>query len=168
MDRHDIGDDRGGIEAALRALAAGGTRLTGVGIEDDILYGPTQVHALVDTAAAAGVDARYREIHSTKGHDAFLVEWDQLHDAPPGGPRRLTRSEGRRRVDAVSSRSAAGAWLNGRAPDSGSGGSRFESWRASQLHGGVWCVLVSATPPSTRSQETRPLGHRRHRDGRAP
>ena len=27
----------------------------------------------------------------------------------------------------------AGAWLNGRAPDSGSGGSRFESWRASQL-----------------------------------
>ena len=30
-------------------------------------------------------------------------------------------------------RAAAGAWLNGRAPDSGSGGSRFESWRASQL-----------------------------------
>jgi homoserine acetyltransferase len=26
------------------------------------------------------VPARYREIHSTKGHDAFLVEWDQLTD----------------------------------------------------------------------------------------
>jgi hypothetical protein len=33
---------------------------------------------VVVAAAAAGVDARYRELRSTKGHDAFLVEWDQL------------------------------------------------------------------------------------------
>jgi homoserine O-acetyltransferase len=78
MDRHDIGTGRGGVEAALTQLAAGGTGLTGVGIVDDILYGPRQVHALVDAAAAAGVEASYREIASTKGHDAFLVEWDQL------------------------------------------------------------------------------------------
>jgi homoserine O-acetyltransferase/O-succinyltransferase len=78
MDRHDVGRDRGGIDGAFQRLAAGGTRLTGIGIEDDILYGPRQIHLLVDAAAAAGVDARYREIHSTKGHDAFLVEWDQL------------------------------------------------------------------------------------------
>ena len=52
--------------------------MTGIGIQDDILYGPRQVRALVDAAAAAGVEARYREIRSTKGHDAFLVEWDQL------------------------------------------------------------------------------------------
>ena len=78
MDRHDAGADRGGLDAALRLLAGGGTRLTGVGIEGDILYGPTQVRALVETAAAVGVHARYRELHSTKGHDAFLVEWDQL------------------------------------------------------------------------------------------
>jgi homoserine O-acetyltransferase len=78
MDHHDIGAERRGRDAALAQLAAGGVRLTGIGIEGDILYGPAQVRGLVAAAAAAGVDSRYREIHSTKGHDAFLVEWDQL------------------------------------------------------------------------------------------
>jgi homoserine O-acetyltransferase len=77
MDGHDVGRGRGGIEAAFRVLAPVGA-VTGVGIPGDILYGPDQVRALVVAAAAAGVDARYREIRSTKGHDAFLVEWDQL------------------------------------------------------------------------------------------
>ena len=36
-----------------------------------------------------------------------------------------------RRRAAVECPPVIGAWLNGRAPDSGSGGSRFESWRAS-------------------------------------
>jgi homoserine O-acetyltransferase/O-succinyltransferase len=78
MDRHDIGAGRGGIDAALAHLAVADVRLTGIGIVDDILYGPRQVRALVGAALAAGIDARYREIESTKGHDAFLVEWDQL------------------------------------------------------------------------------------------
>jgi homoserine O-acetyltransferase/O-succinyltransferase len=78
MDGHDIGRGRGGIEVALRALAHGGTRLTGVGIEGDILYGPRQVQALVEAATQAKVEARYQELRSTKGHDAFLVEWEQL------------------------------------------------------------------------------------------
>ena len=78
MDRHDIGIAWGGLNGAFARLATGGTRLTGVGIQDDILYGPRQIHALVDEARAAGADARYREIRSAKGHDAFLVEWDQL------------------------------------------------------------------------------------------
>ncbi len=78
MDHHDIGRGRGGTDAALAILAAAGIRLTGLGIEGDILYGPAQVHALVDDAAAAGVVAAYRELHSSKGHDAFLVEWPQL------------------------------------------------------------------------------------------
>ena len=78
MDRHDIGAGRGGIGAALARLAEADVRLTGIGIVDDVLYGPRQVRSLVDAALDAGVDARYREIRSTKGHDAFLVEWDQL------------------------------------------------------------------------------------------
>ena len=80
MDRHDIGVAWGGRTGAFGRLAAGGTRLVGVGIQDDILYGPRQVRELVDGARAAGAEAQYREIHSTKGHDAFLVEWDQLTD----------------------------------------------------------------------------------------
>jgi homoserine O-acetyltransferase len=78
MDTHDIGRNRGGTVAALQKLAAYGTQLTGVGIEGDILYGTTQVRAMVEAAKEAGMDAAYREILSTKGHDAFLVEWDQL------------------------------------------------------------------------------------------
>jgi homoserine O-acetyltransferase len=78
MDAHDIGRDRGGVPSALGRLANAGTRLTGLGIQDDILYGPAQVRALVEAAVAGGVAASYREITSTKGHDAFLVEWSQL------------------------------------------------------------------------------------------
>jgi homoserine O-acetyltransferase/O-succinyltransferase len=78
MDRHDIGDGRGGLHAAFALLAAADVRLTGIGIVDDILYGPRQVRALVSAAQAAGMSAAYRGIASTKGHDAFLVEWVQL------------------------------------------------------------------------------------------
>jgi homoserine acetyltransferase len=74
MDTHDIGRDRGGEVAALQKLAAYGTRLTGVGIEGDILYGTNQVQAMVDTAKEAGLDAAYREICSTKGNN--------IHDTP--------------------------------------------------------------------------------------
>jgi homoserine O-acetyltransferase len=62
----------------MARLADDGVRLTGLGIEGDILYGPEQVRALVAAAAAEGAHARYLELRSTKGHDAFLVEWDQL------------------------------------------------------------------------------------------
>ncbi len=78
MDRHDVGAGRGGLGPALARLADHGVRLTGLGITGDILYGPDQVRALVAATAAEGAHAGYRELHSTKGHDAFLVEWDQL------------------------------------------------------------------------------------------
>jgi homoserine O-acetyltransferase/O-succinyltransferase len=79
MDLHDIGRDRGGVVAALSTLVGPRTGLTGLGIEGDILYGPPQVHELIDSAIEAGLaGARYRELRSTKGHDAFLVEWPQL------------------------------------------------------------------------------------------
>jgi homoserine O-acetyltransferase len=80
MNAHDIGRDRGGLSGAFRLLADADVAITGVGIEGDILYGPRQVRSFVDAAETAGADAIYREIASDKGHDAFLVEWDQLTD----------------------------------------------------------------------------------------
>ncbi|MFN2417729.1 MAG: alpha/beta fold hydrolase family protein [Candidatus Limnocylindria bacterium] len=80
MNAHDIGRGRGGVVEALRVFGEAGVALTGVGIDGDILYGPRQVHALVNAALAAKVDASYRQIASDKGHDAFLVEWDQVTD----------------------------------------------------------------------------------------
>jgi homoserine O-acetyltransferase len=100
IDSHDVGRGRGGIREAYRTLAAAGTGVTGIGIEGDILYGPDQVRALVGEAVAAGVEAAYREISSSKGHDAFLIEWEQLtgflRDALADG---VTRA--RRRVAAT-------------------------------------------------------------------
>lgn len=78
MDRHDISRGRGSIEEALAPLGRAGVRMTGMGIQDDILYGPAQVRRLVTAATAAGLATEYRELRSTKGHDAFLVEWPQL------------------------------------------------------------------------------------------
>lgn len=78
MDHHDIGRERGGVRAALGRLAEASVRLTGLGIGGDLLYGPTQVRSLVAAASASGVRATYLELRSAKGHDAFLVEWDQL------------------------------------------------------------------------------------------
>ncbi len=78
IDSHDVGRGRGGTVEALGALARAGTGLTGVGVTGDILYGPVQVKALLADAAEADVQVAYREVATIKGHDAFLIEWDQL------------------------------------------------------------------------------------------
>jgi homoserine O-acetyltransferase len=78
MDRHDIGARRGGVGPALARLGQQGVHLNGLGISGDILYGPEQVRALVAAASAEGTRARYLELASPKGHDAFLSEWEAL------------------------------------------------------------------------------------------
>ncbi len=121
MDSHDIGRDRGGIDGALARLAQAGVGLTGIGIEGDILYGPRQVRALVDAASSAGVESAYREISSTKGHDAFLVEWDQLTAFLREALARLSRRPGssrRRRTAPRQGRPGLARWL-GRAERTG-------------------------------------------------
>lgn len=70
MDAHDVGRGRGGVAAALRAFEG---RLTAVGIPGDLLYDPAEVRAWAEAAAC-----EYVEIHSLHGHDAFLLEPDQV------------------------------------------------------------------------------------------
>ena len=69
MDAHDVGRGRGGVD---RALAAFEGRLLGVGIPGDRLYEPDAVRAWAEPAGG------YAEIRSRRGHDAFLLETDQV------------------------------------------------------------------------------------------
>ncbi|MEX2572414.1 MAG: homoserine O-acetyltransferase [Gemmatimonadota bacterium] len=70
MDDHDVGEGRGGVEAALAPV---GDRLIGVGITGDLLYREEDVLAWTRPARA-----EYQQIKSIHGHDAFLLEPDQV------------------------------------------------------------------------------------------
>ena len=74
MDAHDLGDP---AIAGARIRARVG-RITGVGIDSDVLYFPGEVRAWVDAFHRAGADTHYREIRSASGHDAFLIEFEQV------------------------------------------------------------------------------------------
>ena len=74
MDLHDVGDWR----TAAQETAARVRTVIGVGVDSDLLYAPGEVRDWTDAYAAAGANARYREIVSPAGHDAFLIEWDQV------------------------------------------------------------------------------------------
>lgn len=72
MDAHDVGRGRGGLAHALRAIE--GT-VYAVGVPGDQLYSADVVRQWAELAGA-----EYREIHSTFGHDAFLLEHGQVGD----------------------------------------------------------------------------------------
>jgi homoserine O-acetyltransferase len=74
MDLHDVGE----IGEAARETTARVASLVGVGVDSDILYPAAEVRQWVDAYRAAGAPATYREIASLYGHDAFLIEWDQV------------------------------------------------------------------------------------------
>jgi homoserine O-acetyltransferase len=70
MDSHDVGAGRGGVAAALGAIRG---QLIGVGIPGDLLYSADEVRAWTEAAGA-----EYREVRSITGHDAFLLEPEQV------------------------------------------------------------------------------------------
>ncbi|WP_263121001.1 homoserine O-acetyltransferase [Cellulomonas fimi] len=72
MITHDIGRDRGGVEAALAQITA---RTLVVAVDSDRLFLPAQ-----SARIAAGVPgaAPLRTLHTPYGHDGFLIEHEQL------------------------------------------------------------------------------------------
>jgi homoserine O-acetyltransferase len=82
MDVHDLGD----LEAAGRETAKRVGEIIGVGIDSDILYYPAEVREWVAAFRRVGANAEYREISSLYGHDAFLIEWDQVERILRGEP----------------------------------------------------------------------------------
>ncbi len=70
MDAHDIGRGRGSVAHALRSLRGA---LYAVGIPGDQLYSADVIRQWADVAGA-----KYREITSHYGHDAFLLEHEQV------------------------------------------------------------------------------------------
>lgn len=73
FDTHNVGRDRGGIEAALRRITP---PTVVVGLSTDIIFTPAEMRRLASLIPGAG----YREISSPFGHDGFLVEADQLNE----------------------------------------------------------------------------------------
>jgi homoserine O-acetyltransferase len=71
MDSHDLGRNRGGVESALAQIEA---RVLAIGVNSDILFLP-QESQFISQKVKKGT---YKEIDSTAGHDAFLIEFEQL------------------------------------------------------------------------------------------
>lgn len=71
MDSHDLGRDRGGVDAALGSIEA---KVLSIGVDSDLLFLPAESQYISQKAKRG----TYKEINSTAGHDAFLIEFEQL------------------------------------------------------------------------------------------
>ena len=71
MDNHDVGIERGGIDKALSTIKC---KTEVIGITSDLLYPIAEQKEITSMIK----DATYSEIDSIHGHDAFLIEFEQL------------------------------------------------------------------------------------------
>lgn len=72
MDTHDLAHGRGTLQEVLESIRA---RVLGVGVSSDVRYPTHEQKEFVRLCP----NARYAEISSLYGHDAFLIEFDQLN-----------------------------------------------------------------------------------------
>lgn len=78
MDLHDIARGRGTLNSALARIKS---PTLVMGISSDILYPTYQQKQIHSMLTEKGVDSTYVEIESPHGHDAFLINFDQV--GPP-------------------------------------------------------------------------------------
>jgi homoserine O-acetyltransferase len=71
MDSHNLGRDRGGVENALSGIQS---KVLAIGVDTDVLF-TTAESQFISKHVPKGT---YREIVSIYGHDAFLIEFEQL------------------------------------------------------------------------------------------
>ena len=90
MDAHDVGRGRGGLAHALRTLRG---HVVAVGVPGDQLYSAEVVRQWAELAGA-----EYRDISSKFGHDAFLLEYEQVGAILREALRASTRVDSQRDV----------------------------------------------------------------------
>jgi homoserine O-acetyltransferase len=71
MDSHDLGRKRGGVENALQEISA---KVLAIGVNSDLLFLSEESMFLCQHVQKG----TFKEINSTAGHDAFLIEFEQL------------------------------------------------------------------------------------------
>lgn len=71
MDSHDLGRNRGSLTGALGNIEA---NVLAVGVDTDLLFLPEESR-FISQYVKKGT---YKQITSTAGHDAFLIEFEQL------------------------------------------------------------------------------------------
>ena len=73
LDLHDVGRNRNGVRAALSKITQ---KTLCIGIDSDILYPAEEQREIAEMIP----EAEYKEIKSPNGHDAFLIEYDQMEN----------------------------------------------------------------------------------------
>ena len=72
MDSHDVGRGRGGTIVALNRIKC---RVLAIGVDSDVLFTADESQFIAHHVPKG----TYREITSIYGHDAFLIEYEQLN-----------------------------------------------------------------------------------------